>query len=370
MTAAALRQEWHPEYPVDALTEHPENPRRGDASVIAESIDANGFYGAVLVQSSTGHVIAGNSRLRAARERGLPTIPALMLDVDDDRARRILLVDNRAPEAGTYDGAALASVLEDLETRSASLAGTGYDRSDLEALLDDLEAGRPGPFRAVATDVDTLRPHPRNYRAHPPEQLDHIAASLAEHGFYRNVVVARDGTILAGHGVVEAVRRAGRKRVPVIRLDLDPQDPRAMRVLTSDNEISNLAAVDDRALTDLLRELAQEGVHGLAGTGFDAAQVAALAMVTRPASEIADMEEAGEWIGLPGFEPTDRPPQLNIECATEADRVKLLEMIGVETIIKRMGSIWKVRYPDEVRRDLRSLRFEVPPDEEYAEADA
>ena len=68
--------------------------------------------------------------------------------------------------------------------------------------------------------ISGLRPHPRNYREHPEDQLEHIKASIVENGFYRNVVAARDGTILAGHGVVLAATAMGLRKVPVIRLDL------------------------------------------------------------------------------------------------------------------------------------------------------
>lgn len=65
-----------------------------------------------------------------------------------------------------------------------------------------------------------LREHPRNYRKHPASQVAHIAASLTEHGVYRPVVIARDNTILAGHGVVLAARSLGWTEIPVHALDL------------------------------------------------------------------------------------------------------------------------------------------------------
>lgn len=100
-----------------------------------------------------------------------------------------------------------------------------------------------------------LRPHPRNYHVHPEQELEHLAESLREHGVYRNVVVARDNTILAGHGVVAAARRVGLDSLPVVRLDLAPNDPRALKVVIRDNEIGRLAEVDDVGLAHLLESL-------------------------------------------------------------------------------------------------------------------
>ena len=37
--------------------------------------------------------------------------------------------------------------------------------------------------------VDDLLSWPRNYREHPPDQVERIARSLKQHGLYRNCVV-------------------------------------------------------------------------------------------------------------------------------------------------------------------------------------
>jgi ParB-like chromosome segregation protein Spo0J len=76
---------------VDELKPHPQNARQGDLGSICESIDANGFYGAIVAQQSMGYILAGNHRWRAAIARGLKFVPVLWLDVDDATALRILL---------------------------------------------------------------------------------------------------------------------------------------------------------------------------------------------------------------------------------------------------------------------------------------
>ena len=103
--------------------------------------------------------------------------------------------------------------------------------------------------------INNLKPHPQNYKEHPENQLDHIIKSINEHGFYRNVVIAKDDTILAGHGVVMACIKMGKKEIPCIRLDIESDSTQALKVLTSDNEITNLAQVDDRQLSEILKEI-------------------------------------------------------------------------------------------------------------------
>jgi hypothetical protein len=132
--------------PVDGLRLHPENPRRGRLDVIGESIAANGFWGAVVAQRSTGYVLAGNHRLRAALAAGIDELPVVWVDVDDDRARRILLADNRTADLAVNDNAALLALLEGVALTPAALAGTGYDpdtMEDLRAMLDVVPAAPP-----------------------------------------------------------------------------------------------------------------------------------------------------------------------------------------------------------------------------------
>ena len=120
---------------VGTLKQHPDNPRQGNVKAIEASIEANGFYGAIFVQKSTRLVLAGNHRLKAARNLGLKTIPVVWVDVDDDTATDILLADNRTSDLAEYDNPILAKLLGSL----ATLEGTGYDPETLASLQAGLE---------------------------------------------------------------------------------------------------------------------------------------------------------------------------------------------------------------------------------------
>lgn len=88
---------------LSSLKPHPKNPRQGDVGAIYESIEANGFYGAVVAQKSTGHVLAGNHRMLAAQHAGAGSVPVVWVDVDDETALRIPLADNRTNDVASYD---------------------------------------------------------------------------------------------------------------------------------------------------------------------------------------------------------------------------------------------------------------------------
>jgi hypothetical protein len=226
-----------------------------------------------------------------------------------------------------------------------------------------------------------LKPHPRNYKQHPPDQLEHLMRSIKEHGFYRNVVVAEDYTILAGHGVVLAVEKLGLlgpEKVPVVRLPIGPNDPRALKLMMGDNEMSNLGDVNDRLLADMLREV--KDLDDLLGTGFNQEQLAALAMVSRPRSELKSFDEAAHWVGMPEFVPTTVPVKLTISFDDEAGRDAFLKMIGAtaegvpsgmlyrrDTLTSKHWSMW---WPLRERHDNASLLFEtqLPFDDEGAQS--
>ena len=202
-----------------------------------------------------------------------------------------------------------------------------------------------------------LQPHPQNYRVHPPDQQEHLQQSIGEHGIYRNVVVARGGIILAGHGVVEAARALGYTHIPARQLDLDAEDPKALQVLIGDNAIAHLAEEDDRALTELLKSLHTLDPTALLGTGYDASMVAALAYVTRPASEIADKDEAAHWVGMPSYEEPPETVKLILSFRSAADRQACLASLGLpaQDQDRLTLSAW---WPEKRWEDTAALQFE------------
>ena len=136
---------------VDDIRQHPRNPNNGNVSTIAQSIAANGFYGAVVVQRSTGYILAGNHRWLAARSEGAQTIPVIYVDVDERQAVKILLADNRTAEMADRDAEVLAELLAELK-HDDDLAGTGYVEGDLSKLLEALESNLPKDQAARSLD--------------------------------------------------------------------------------------------------------------------------------------------------------------------------------------------------------------------------
>jgi hypothetical protein len=206
--------------------------------------------------------------------------------------------------------------------------------------------------------LDQLKPHPRNYREHPDDQLDHIEASLRQNGQYRNIVCAKDWTILAGHGVHKTmVERLKWKEARVIRLPISPNGAAALRVLAGDNETGRRAIVDDRALSMILKEVGQADVDGLKGTGYDERMLANLLYVTRNGDEIASFDAAAAWAGMPDHDPGPTKWACVVAFESEEARAAFLEEAGVGLMRAREGArVWSGVYPARPHDDLRSVK--------------
>ena len=120
---------------IDDVSPHPRNVRQGDVGAIMESLSAHGQYRPIVVQKSTGSILAGNHTWKAAKTLGWKEIAVTYVDVDDEKALRILLIDNRANDLATYDDSQLADLLQMLASTEIGFDGTGFDGDDLDDLL-------------------------------------------------------------------------------------------------------------------------------------------------------------------------------------------------------------------------------------------
>lgn len=293
---------------------------------------------------------------------------------DDDDAHAAGLVLNQATIAGGYKPDELPDLLAELQATAAGLGGTGFDGGDIdfwEAQAAGFpifhgEAAIPQP---VPVRLDDLRPHPRNYQTHTEEELTHLCESIRANRFYKNLVAARDGTLLAGHGAWVAAQRLGFDTLPVVRLDIDPQSTEALKIVVADNEIGRRAARDDRALSELLTEIRDGDPFGLAGTGYDEMILANLLIVTRPTSELRDLDAAAEWAGLPEFEGAPPIFRFIINFETAEIRQRFIDEVftGGTVALHKEGSLsWSGHWP--VREMARESRLEewVQPGEEVS----
>lgn len=134
--------------------------------------------------------------------------------------------------------------------------------------------GRLGQIRTLGYRLvppDQLLAHPSNPRRHPAAQREALRASLRALGWVAPILVnVRTQHVLDGHARVEEALSAGVPQVPILEVDLPPEDePLFLSVydpitaLASYDQASFAALLEDvhtgeAALQEMLSKLAQE----------------------------------------------------------------------------------------------------------------
>ncbi|ASR83886.1 ParB-like nuclease domain protein [Arthrobacter phage Shrooms] len=121
---------------VASLNPYYKNARHGDVNAIAESLKTLGQFKPVVVNTGTltgrpEEILAGNHTHAAAKSLGWDEIDAVYVDVDDEKAAKIVLADNRTSDLSSYDNDALADLLGTL----GDYSGTGFTEADYTRLL-------------------------------------------------------------------------------------------------------------------------------------------------------------------------------------------------------------------------------------------
>lgn len=163
--------------------------------------------------------------------------------------------------------------------------------------------------------VDSLQVHPQNPRT---ANLAIIKQSIKVNGFYGTIIAQKSTRlVLAGNHRLIAARELGAKTLPVVWVDVD--DKEARRILLADNRTSDLAAYDDKILTELL-EAVHEDYDTLLGTGYSLAELSDLAGMLKQEVD-ADVEWAES--GMPACDNEDlkayRQILVSFECDEDVD---------------------------------------------------
>ena len=137
----------------------PGNPRRNEKAIpkVAESIKRFGWTNPVLARRADRVVVAGHTRLEAAKRLGLDKVPVIWLDLDPVSSRLYNLADNRLGEVAEWDDEALATMLKDLSHEDAAgLTIAGFDQEELLKAVGDLKGPEMGTGEAPPGSYQVL----------------------------------------------------------------------------------------------------------------------------------------------------------------------------------------------------------------------
>lgn len=131
-------------WPLAKIKPYPNNPRVNDGAVafVANSIKEFGFRSPIVVDNA-GVIIAGHTRLKAAKKLGLKEAPVIVADdLSDEQVKALRLADNKTAEAAEWDLNLLDQEISEIADIDMSDFGFELDEEpddDADAVDDDFE---------------------------------------------------------------------------------------------------------------------------------------------------------------------------------------------------------------------------------------
>lgn len=102
---------------VNDITPYEHNPRKNDDAVdaVAASIKEFGFKVPIVIDKD-GIIVAGHTRLKAAKKLGMEQVPCIVADdLTDEQIKAFRLVDNKVAELADWDFSELETELADID---------------------------------------------------------------------------------------------------------------------------------------------------------------------------------------------------------------------------------------------------------------
>jgi len=122
--------------PINELIPFEKNPRKNQkVGKIAQSIKEYGFTQPIVVDEKDV-VIIGHTRLMASKELGLKNVPVVTQKLNDEQIKALRIADNRLNEDSEWDYFLLGDELKELLDLQFDLELTGFEKTELENLLD------------------------------------------------------------------------------------------------------------------------------------------------------------------------------------------------------------------------------------------
>lgn len=147
---------------IEELQPYERNPRKNDAAIeaVAASISEFGFKVPIVIDSA-GVIVAGHTRLKAAKLLGLASVPCIIADdLTDDQIRAFRLADNKTAELADWDDDLLKEELEALANIDMTPFGFELEEVDPEEITEDeFEEEPPEAARSKQGEIYQLGRH-------------------------------------------------------------------------------------------------------------------------------------------------------------------------------------------------------------------
>ena len=156
--------------PIEEIREYENNPRDNDGEPVEAVVESLKNYGwrRPLIIDKDKVLIAGHTRIKAARILGHKEVPCVLADdLSKAEANAYRLEDNRTQEDSQWDTEALAQEFSALKENGFDLSKTGFDAFEIGG-IDMSEAD----FGTGAEDYDTPETESGEYTPDDEEPND------------------------------------------------------------------------------------------------------------------------------------------------------------------------------------------------------
>jgi DNA modification methylase len=131
------------EYEISKVVPYKNNPRINvDAvNVVKKSLKEFGFQQPLVIDKDN-KIVVGHTRLLAAKELGLKTVPCVVAnDLSDEQIKAYRIMDNKSSEYASWNYGLLTKEVTDLLEADYDLNLTGFDEFELKDLGIDIDLG-------------------------------------------------------------------------------------------------------------------------------------------------------------------------------------------------------------------------------------
>ena len=183
---AKRTSEW---IPIDDLKPYKNNPRINDHAVapLARAMAEFGFVVPILIDKDN-NVVAGHTRLKAAKELGLEDAHILRADhLSDAQVQAFRVIDNKMAELSNWDQDALSEEVQIMREAGVDLTQFGYSQEEVDCLAEMVD----DECLTVTTGIGNANDSEDNSRAVSPRAPGRTRIVIGGFVFYVEAEIFR-----------------------------------------------------------------------------------------------------------------------------------------------------------------------------------
>lgn len=209
--------------------------------------------------------------------------------------------------------------------------------------------------------ITKIKRNPENPRIITDDKFQKLVKSIKDFPKMlemRPIVVNTDMVVLGGNMRLKACKKAGLKKVPYMmfteEMSLSMNEANGT-IKTYEEHCKEFVIKDNSSFGEWEWSSMLKGWEKdeLTEWGIDVPTFGNMEVI----EDVNNSDETEEWIGMPEFEPKEKPIKLIIGFDSEEHRAEFVEKNKVQ-VKSAAGETWITRYPYGANEDLTSIKYE------------